>query len=103
MGQTFEVPLKARSQRMSIDLNGVTYRLTVKWNDPNQSWIMDLADQNDVPIVSGIPLITGADLLSQLEYLGFGGSFIASVDTDDVAVPNYQNLGTTGHLYFLTP
>ena len=99
----FEVPLSPQPQRFSIALANVSYRMTVRWiDDVDGGWVLDIADSSDAPIVSGIPLITGADLLAQYGYLGFGGELGVQTDTDLDAVPTYTNLGVTSHLYFLT-
>lgn len=98
-----EVPLLPQPQRLTISLVGTFYVLTVRWSPPNQSWMMDVADSSGTPIASGLPLVTGADLLEQLGYLGIGGQFIVQTDNEADAVPTLANLGTNGHLYFLTP
>ena len=98
----FEIPLKSTPQSLTIALAGVTYQLTIKWCDPSSCWVIDIADINGIPILSGIPMVGGADLLGQFGYLGFGGQLIAQVDFDPDAVPGFTNLGTTGHLYFVT-
>lgn len=97
----FEIPLSPTPQVLSVVLAGVTYQLTIRWCDPSQSWIMDIADASGNPLLSGIPLITGVDLLSQLGYVGIAGSLIVQTDNNPLAVPTFTNLGTTGHLYFL--
>ena len=45
-------------------------------------------------------VVTGADLLAQLEYLGMESAFIALTDGDFDAPPTYENLGATGHIYY---
>jgi uncharacterized protein DUF6983 len=97
-----QVPLVAQPQRISVSLVGVTYVLTVRWSPPNQAWMLDVADSAGTPVASAIPLITGADLLEQLGYLGIGGQMIVQTDNDTDAVPTLANLGTNGQLYFLT-
>jgi len=97
---TFEIPLIASPQTLSIVLAGVPYQLRVVWNQANGSWVMDIADTNGVPILQGIPLVTGADLLEQFGYLNFGGSLIVQTDNAPNSVPTFKNLGDTGHLYF---
>lgn len=88
---------------MSISLLSIIYRLTLKWNQNSQCWILDITDVNSIPILTGIPLVTGADLLEQFEYLGIGGQLIAQTDNNIDAVPTFDNLGSTGHLYFVVP
>jgi len=98
----FEIPLQATPQTLAITLAGVQYRLTVRWNWVNASWVIDIADSSNVPILSGIPMVTGADLLEQFGYLGFGGQLIAQTDNNPDVVPTFTDLGGTGHLYFVT-
>lgn len=102
MSTAYEIPLAPGPQRLTISLGGVQYRLTVKWNVQAQIYILDIADLNGVPILSGVPIVTGADLLAQYEYLGFGGQLIAQTDFDVDLPPGFTNLGTTGHLYWVT-
>jgi hypothetical protein len=98
----YEIPLKPEAQEFDISLGGVTYHLLLTWNAPNNAWNLDIEDSLQNPIVQGIPLITGADLLAQLEYLGLGGALIVQSDFDPNEVPNYGGLGSTGHLFFVT-
>lgn len=97
----FEIPLIAAAQSFSVTLVGVTYSMKVRWCVPSACWILDIADTNDVPIVSGIPMITGADLLEQYGYLGIGGMLFVQTDNDTNAVPTYDNLGSLGRLFFV--
>lgn len=101
----FEIPLSATPQSMTIPVNGVVYSLTFKWNKYQNAWVMDIADINNVPIADGIPLVTGADLLSPYGYLGIGCKMIVQSSPDADAVPTFDSLGTTGALYavFVTP
>jgi hypothetical protein len=97
----FEIPLSPHAQFFVTSLAGVNYKLTFRWNDPAQIWMMDIADSSGNPIISGIPLITGADLLAQYGYLNFGGALIVQSDVMPDAVPTLANLGKQGHLYFV--
>jgi hypothetical protein len=97
----FEIPLQSGPQILSITLSGVAYQLTVWWNNQCQSWMVDIADTNGNPILTGIPLVTGADLLEQFAYLDFGGQLVCQTQNDPDAVPTFANLGTTGNLYWI--
>lgn len=99
----YEIPLSANPQTLAVTLAGVPYNLRVLWNaDPNADcWVLDIYDVNDNPIVTGIPMVTGEDLLSQYAYLGIGGSLYVQTDNDTLAVPTFTNLGSTSHLYFV--
>ncbi len=97
----YEIPLSADSQRFAITLARVVYNLALTWRS-GTGWVLDIADANSVPLVSGIPLVTGADLLGQFRYLDIGGRLIVLVEGDIAAVPDYSDLGTEGKLYFLS-
>ncbi len=98
----YEVPLVASPQTLSIALGAATYNLRLTWNIPSQVWLLDVSDQSNAPIINGIPLVTGADLLAQYAYLGLGGGLVALSDTDPFTPPTFTNLGNEGHLYFIT-
>ncbi len=99
----YEVPLIAQAQELTISLAGVTYGLKLQWCAPANCWIMEISDSQGELIVGGVPLVTGADLLEQLAYLGIGGSLVVQSDFDPGEVPDYASLGGTGHLFFVAP
>lgn len=99
-----KIPVTNSPQTFQISLAGKDYSLTCKFNSAVEAgWIIALADTNTgVPIADNIPLITGADLLVGLEYLGIGGQLFVYTDGDGLAVPTLDNLGVESNLYFQT-
>lgn len=99
----YEIPLSPTPQRFSITLGGVQYRMTVQYRNINEGgWIMDIADSTGSPIIQGIPLVTGIDLLAQYRHLGISGQLRVQTTSDPDAVPTFDNLGTDSHLYWVT-
>lgn len=98
-----EVPLSPKAQRFLITLAGITWQLRVRWSPASACWVLDIADAAGVPVLSGVPMVTGADLLAQYAYLGIGGALYVQSDDSVDAVPTFANLGSIGHLYFVTP
>lgn len=99
----FEIPLSPTPQQFTIALAGVVYTLTVKYLNVDQGgWTVDIGDAQNNPIVTAIPLVTGADLLEQYAYLNFGGTLTVSTDNSPDAPPTFQNLGVNSHLWFTT-
>lgn len=98
----YEVPLKPQPQEFDIFLaNGVRYRLRTFYNDtPDGGWALDISDDLGNPLICGIPLVTGANLLAQYDYVGIGGVMWVNGDGDPAAVPLFTNLGVTSHLYY---
>lgn len=97
----YEIPLANDPQTLQIPLGGIVYTLTVQFNSIAGSWTLDIADAQRVPIVSGIPMVTGVDLLEQYAYLGIGGRLEVQSDGDVTAVPQFNDLGVTGRLFFV--
>lgn len=97
------VPLTPTPQTFEILLAAIFYTLTVKWNDMAQCWFMDVADTNGNPLACGLPLVTGADLLDGLEYLGIDGELIVFTNGNmPDSIPTFTNLGTDSNVYFVT-
>lgn len=100
----FEVPTTPGTpQQFTITMQGVTYTLRLHWCDPGSVWVLDIMDENQVPILQGVPLVTGADLLGQFSYLNFGGMLVVQSDPEKEVPPDFDGLGSTGHLYFVIP
>ena len=97
----FKIPLIQEAQKFNIILNNVTYLLRLQWNTKSQAWVLDILTETESPLVSGIPLVPGVDLLGQYSYLNFGGQLIATSESPSPV--SYSNLGISGQLYFVTP
>ena len=107
-----EVPLVAStSQTLGVSINNVVNQMTAAWRDVASGalgdvsgtvgggWMLDLADQAGNKIASGLPLVTGSDLLGQLGYLGLDTKLIVQTSHDATAVPTFSSLGDTSHLF----
>jgi hypothetical protein len=102
MATIYEIPLSAAPQSFTAQLAGVSYQLTAQWRNAAEGcWILDIADAAGNPLVQGIPLVTGCDLLAQYRYLGIGGQLRVQTDNDPDAMPTFDNLGNASHLYFV--
>jgi hypothetical protein len=99
------IPLSGISETFRIALAGTAYRLTVIWRDDPGGmggWFLDIADDNSVPIVEGIPLVTGADLLEQhAADSGIAGSLYVQTVQNPLAMPTFDNLGGDAQLFFV--
>lgn len=129
--KAYEIPLTPEAQIFTIALAGRSYQLKLVWNILTACWILDISTPAGAPIVQGIPIVTGLDLLAQYGYLLFGGGLMAQTDGstnievqfDGFAtpgagadpgpqmqanifpndVPTFTNLGIAGRLYFVVP
>lgn len=102
MANTYEIPLIPSAQSFSITLSNVNYNVLIVWNNVAKCWCIDFSDANQVLILSSIPLVTGVDLLLPYPNLNFGGKLFAETDHNLTTPPTFDNLGITGHLYWVT-
>ncbi|HCA4640332.1 TPA: hypothetical protein M5979_005318 [Klebsiella pneumoniae] len=98
--QVYEIPLTADNQQFSTILAGVTYQISITWRYP--CWVLDIANSSGNQVVKGIPLVTGADLLAQYSYLGFGFKLAVVCDDANQDYPTQTDLGTASHLLAIT-
>jgi hypothetical protein len=100
----FTIPLQVGTpQTFSIALGGITYQMTFIYrNDPAGGWALDIADSSGNPILQGVPLVTGVDLLAQHRHLGFTGALVVQTVSDPDAVPTFENLGGDAQVYYVT-
>ncbi|WP_186027143.1 phage baseplate plug family protein [Burkholderia gladioli] len=102
MTTILEIPLSSDGQTFTITLGGIDYTMTVQWRNAIAMWLLDIADASGNPLVSGLPLVTGANLLEQFGYLGFqGGLWVQGADDPD-DLPTYSDLGAGSALYWVT-
>lgn len=98
----YEIPLSPTPQKLTIDLAGVTRKLRVYWCKYSDCWCFDLLDGDGTERILGAPIVTGIDLLGQYAHLELGGHLIAQSCEDASMPPMLDNLGITGHLFFVT-
>jgi hypothetical protein len=102
----FAIPLKTGTpQKLSVQLGGVSYQLTLMYrNDPyGGGWVLDIADAMGNALLQGVPLVTGADLLAQYHHLGFKGALFVQTISNPDAVPTFANLGGDGQIFWVSP
>ncbi|WP_455154516.1 phage baseplate plug family protein [Cupriavidus campinensis] len=99
----YEIPLSPDPQRFTVTLSGVDYRMTVQYRDAGGAgWVLDIADAKNLPLVSGLPLVTGVDLLSQYRYIGFGGRLWVQGSANPDDVPTFEDLGIGSHVFWVS-
>lgn len=103
---TFRIPTifgrRIVDYTQSTIIDGREYLLRFFWNQRNGTWYMDLRDQDESPIVTGLPLVLGASLVKYVtDSRLFNGALIAIDLTGLHAQPNIDELGDRVRLYFI--
>lgn len=101
MANVYEIPTTSEPQTFAVSLSGVNYTLTLRWNTAAGLWFLDIATADGVAILSGVPLVTGADLLEQYAYLNLGGKMFCATDNNPDMPPAFATLGDSSHLYWI--
>jgi hypothetical protein len=98
----YEIKLTPADQAFTCSLGGVTYKMQLRWNPALEGvWVLDIHDSNNVPIVDGLALTAGVNILGQYDYLyigGTGGYLYCGTDGQWTVPPTQTNLGVVGHL-----
>lgn len=74
--------------------------MTVLWRDV-AGWTMDVMDNIGSPLLLGVSLVPGVNLMAQYPELGFNGALVVVCDDGAPEYPTSTNLGTYSHLIFL--
>lgn len=51
------------AQAIRVDLDGVVYRLQIRWNSVAEAWIMDVLSDAGTLLRGGIPLVENIDVM----------------------------------------
>jgi len=91
---------------MTIELDNVSYHLFFSWNDREEAWYMDIKDNQDILIQSGIKLSIGYQLITQYKanpLLPLGDFFVIDTSPNEVeAGISYEGLGSRYQLIYYT-
>ena len=96
--QASEIPLSPDNQQFAVAINGVNYSIRTLWRDAAR-WVMDLLDSSGAGIVTGIPLVRGANLLASFSYLELGFGLVVLCDDPTQDYPTKTDLGISSHLW----
>ena len=94
----YEIRLQPKAQTLKCDMFGYEVNLRLIYAG-EAGWVLDIHDTQDMPLICGIPLVTGVDLLAPYASVGLDVILYVETDGDPDAVPTYENLGIGAHLY----
>jgi hypothetical protein len=95
-----EVPVTARPQTFTLTISSTVYTIKQYWLKPAQCWVLDFGDQSGAPLLCGIPLVPGINLLRQYQYIIPGMLFVVTDDAIPDTIPDFTHLGITGKVYY---
>lgn len=99
-GDFFSIPALPTPQSFGISLGGIDLNMNLAFKGA-AGWVMDVANDIGDTLLSGVPLVTGGNLLEQFEHLGIpGGLWVQTKNAPD-AVPTFDNLGVESFLFYV--
>jgi hypothetical protein len=101
----YELPVEPRATLFENIIGGRVYKFRVQYRDDpdgEAGWIFDIAETTDLPVslVSGIPIVSGLDLLYQYAHLGLDFSLVL-VCKNGRDVPTFESLGVEDKVYLV--
>lgn len=92
------VPNKTFNITGYIDGGNITLQVTLTYNELEECWIMDLADDEGTPILNNTPLLPAQNILEQYAYLGIGAMYLVPKQTVQEEWPSYTTLLSSWYL-----
>ena len=101
---TFQV--QSSKYIMEVELNNQVFRLRFLWNTRELYWYMDILNQDDVEILTGIKMVINYVLLNQFQYMADlpkGEFFVMDLEQNpSTGGITFDNFGERYQLLFYT-
>ena len=98
-----ELPLPRGPSIFSASIKGRDFRFRFAYaNTDGGGWYVDIGDADSNPLICGLPLTTGLNLLGQFGYLNLGFGLYVSVDGRPDEAPIYDDMGNALHVKVVT-
>lgn len=94
-----EIPLTPTNQQFTIKLSDTVWQFHLIWRE-SAAWVLDILTVDNQPVIQGIPLVMGENLLAQYQHLISEGKLVLL--SDEESDINANTLGTTVKLYWIT-
>lgn len=86
---------------LRIELEGVLYILNIRYNERMDLWAMDILNDEELPVVSGVLLLTGVPLLNNIVKEGLPpGDFFLLDRQDNDRNATRELLGDEVNLFY---
>lgn len=86
------------SQQFTVELAGIDYIFRLNLNVRGDVWMLSVSTVNDDPIIEGIPMVLGADLLANERFVE-GILFVADYNSTGID-PTGDNLTDYGLIWY---
>jgi hypothetical protein len=101
-----EIPIQLANKkfRQTTVLDGVSYIFSFSYNTRFLKWIMDIFNEDNEIVLSGIPLYSDRVLLNNYKHLAIPQGDLFCIDTEALNEdPNKNEFGTRFKLIYVEP
>lgn len=92
----YEIPLRAGNQKFNVNLGKSIYKLRLIYRI--DQWYFDILDTSEKPLITGLLLCPGIDLLEQYKHVIPYALYVTNSNPDEIAT--FSDLGTKIKLYY---
>ena len=92
----YEIPLQAGNQKFNVTLGKAIFKLRLIYRI--DQWYLDILDTSEKPLITGLLLCPGIDLLEQYKHVINGSLYVVNFEKDEIA--KYGYLGSKIKLYY---
>lgn len=100
-----KIPIDQRGSyfRFGIELDGVGYTLTFRWNERAGQWVLDFADGEGVVLISGLRCVVNVPLLARNRgAVGLPPGWLIFVDSSGADLDmGYEDLGRRVEFFYV--
>lgn len=90
-----------RNYEFRISLDGVFFTLAFRFNFRMNRWFMDVKDGENVPLINGVPLLQGTDLIERFKAVTLpAGHFLMLNLEDETIEAGADDLGANSLLLY---
>ncbi|EFF82104.1 phage baseplate plug family protein [Acinetobacter haemolyticus] len=77
----YEIPLNYGNQKFNIRLGATQYKMQLIYRANH--WYLDIFDIAENPLITGLPILVGDNLLAQHQYLIKGALYVLNTNEDE--------------------
>ena len=92
----YEIPLQVGNQKFNVTLGKTIYKLRIIYR--TNQWYLDILNTAEKPLITGLLMCAGIDLLEQYKHVINGSLYVANFEQDEIA--KYGYLGSKIKLYY---
>ena len=92
----YEIPLNYGNQKFNIKLGTTQYKLQFIYR--SDRWYLDIFDTAENPLIAGLPMLVGDNLLAQHQHIISGSLYV--LNTNEEESQDFGDLGANIKLYW---